>query len=144
MTVPQLGPRRPPGRYDDKPRSSRVFVLLAAIVVGALVAGGVYAFYTRHNEGRLAYQVRSFDVRSDSAVRITWEVKLADGEVGECKLRARGRSLNDVGTAIVPVGPGKGGVLVTSHDLETSASAATAEVTGCRHLDRPEPSVTGE
>jgi hypothetical protein len=102
-----------------------------------LVAGGVYAFYTRHNEGRLAYEVRGFDVRSDSAVRITWEVKLADGEVGECKLRARGRTFNDVGTAIVPVGPGTGGVLVTSHDLETTARAVTGEVTGCRHLDAP-------
>jgi hypothetical protein len=143
VTVPhpgagqQPGPRRPPGRYDEKPRSSRLLVLLAAVVVGVLVAGGVYAFYTRHNEGRLAYEVRSFDVRSDRSVRITWEVKLGDGEVGECKLRARGRSLGDVGTAIVPVGPGNGGVLVTSHDLETTAPAVTGEVTGCRHLDPP-------
>ena len=137
MTVPDSGPRRPPGRYDDKPRSSRVLVVLAAVVVGALVAGGIYAFYARHDKGRLAYEVRGFDVRSDSSVRISWEVKLGDGEVGECKLRARGRSLNDVGTAIVPIGPGTGGVLVTSHDLETTARAVTGEVTGCRHLDTP-------
>ncbi|MFL6168388.1 MAG: DUF4307 domain-containing protein, partial [Ornithinibacter sp.] len=94
MTVSESGPRRPPGRYDEKPRSSRLLVVLAATVVGLLVAAGIYAFYTRHNEGRLAYEVRGFDVRSDSTVRITWEVKLGEGEVGECKLRARGRSLN--------------------------------------------------
>ena len=136
MTVPHAGPRRPPGRYDDR-RSDRLLVVVAAVVVGALVAGGIYAFYTRHNAGRLAYEVRGYQVVSDSSVRITWEVKLAKGEHGECKLRARGRSLTDVGTAIVPVGPGRGGVLVASYDLPTTARASTGEVVGCQHVDSP-------
>ena len=130
-------PRRPPGRYDDPRRSSRLLVIAAAVVVGALIAVGVYVLYERHNEGRLPYEVRGYEVLSDRAVRVSFEVSLARGERGECKLRARGRSLNDVGTAIVPVGPGKGGALVTSHDLATTARAVTGEVTGCRHLDTP-------
>ena len=137
MTVPQAGPRRPPGRYDERAGTSRLLVVLAAVVVGALVAGGIYAFYTRHNQGRLAYEVQGYQVASDHSVRITWQVKLGKGEHGECKLRARGRSLTDVGSAIVPVGPGRGGALVTSYDLPTTARASTGEVVGCRHLDTP-------
>jgi hypothetical protein len=102
-----------------------------------LVAVGVYALYTRHTAGRLSYEVRSFDVRSDGSVRITWEVDLDKGEVGECKLRARGSDLTEVGTAVAPVGPGRGGALVTSYDLTTTARARTGEVVGCRHLDTP-------
>jgi hypothetical protein len=114
-----------------------VLIVLAAVVVGALVAAGIYAFYSRHNAGRLPYEVRGYQVVSDSTVRITWEVKLARGERGECKLRARGRTLTDVGSAIVPVGPGTGGVLVPSYDLPTTARASTGEVVGCQHLDTP-------
>jgi hypothetical protein len=137
VTVPTVGPRRPPGRYDDRARSSRLVTVVAAVVVGALVAGGIYAFYTRHSKGQLAYEVQGYSVRSDSSVRITWQVKLAAGERGECKLRARGSAMTDVGSAIVPVGPGKGGALVTSYDLPTTAHASTGEVVGCRHLDTP-------
>ena len=137
MTLPHSAPRRPPGRYDDARQSSRVLVVLAAVVVGVLVAVGVFVFYTRHNAGRLSYEVRTFDIRSDSSVSITWEVDLDKGEVGECKLRARGADLTEVGTAVVPVGPGRGGVLVASYDLTTTGRARTGEVVGCRHLDRP-------
>src|SRR3954447_17917292 len=137
VTLPHSGPRRPPGRYDDARKASRPLVVLAAVVTGVVVAGGVYALYTRHNAGRLAYEVRGYDVRSDASVRITWEVSLATGEVGECKVRARGVDLTDVGTAVVPVGPGRGGALVTSYDLATTARAKTGEVVGCRHLDTP-------
>ena len=137
MTLPHSAPRRPPGRYDDVRQSSRVLVLLAAVVLGLVVAAAVYALYSRHNAGRLAYEVRSFDIRSDRAVSITWEVNLDKGEMGECKLRARGSDLTEVGAAVVPVGPGRGGVLVTSYELETKARARTGEVLGCRHLETP-------
>jgi hypothetical protein len=128
-------PRRPPGRYDDARRSSRLLVIAAAVVVGALIAVAVYALYERHNEGRLPYEVRGYEVLSDTAVRVSFEVSLARGERGECKLRARGRTGEDVGEAVIPVGPGRGGALVTSYELPTTSRASTGEVVGCLHLD---------
>ena len=127
--------RRPPGRYDDARRSSRLLVVAAAVVVGALIAAGVYVLYERHSEGRLPYEVRGYQVVSDTAVRISFEVSLATGERGECKLRARGRTGEDVGSAVIPVGPGKGGALLTSYDLPTTGRASTGEIVDCLHTD---------
>jgi hypothetical protein len=110
-------------------------VIAAAVVVGALIAAAVYALYERHNEGRLPYEVRGYEVLSDTAVRVSFEVSLDRGERGECKLRARGRTGEDVGGGVIPVGPGKGGALVTSYDLPTTGRASTGEVVGCLHLD---------
>ena len=137
MAVPQQAPRRPPGRYDDPRSSNRLLVVTAAVVVGALIAAGVYVLYERRTEGRLPYEVRSYEVLSDTAVRVSFEVSLARGERGECKLRARGRSGGDVGSAVIPVGPGTGGALVTSYDLPTTGRASTGEVVGCLHRDSP-------
>jgi hypothetical protein len=107
------------------------------VVVAVAVVGGAYAFYARHNEGRLAYQVRGYEVLSDTAVRISFEVKLGSGQYGECRVRARGRDGLDKGSQIIPVGPGRGGALVTSYVLTTTSRASTGEVTACLSADRP-------
>ena len=129
--------RRPPGRYDEPRRSSRVLVVLAAVAVAGLVVGGVYALYQQNRAGRLAHEVRAFQVLSDTTVRVEFEVRLAEGERGECKVRARGRDGAETGAAVVPVGPGTGGVLVTSYDLRTSTRASTGEVAACRSVVSP-------
>ena len=130
-------PRRPPGRYDEPRRSNRVATVVAAVVVGALVAAGIYTLYSRQTEGRLSWQLRGYAVSSDTAVKISFEVRLDARQRGECRLRARGRDGRDVGTADVPVGPGTGGVLVTEHVLPTRARASTGEVVSCRAAGSP-------
>jgi Domain of unknown function (DUF4307) len=129
--------RRPPDRYDAARRSSRVLVAVTAVVVAVAVVGGAYAFYERRNEGRLAYQVRGYEVLSDTAVRISFEVRLDRGQYGECRVRARGRDGLEKGAEIIPVGPGTGGALVTSYVLTTTSRASTGEVSACLRADRP-------
>ena len=132
--------RRPPGRYDEPRQSRRVLVQLVAVLFGLAVAVSVYALYERRTEGRLAHQVRGYEVLSDRAVRVDWEVVLADGERGECLVRARNREGAEAGRAIVAVGPGTGGALRTSHELTTSSRAATGDVVRCRTAPTPRPS----
>ena len=129
--------RRPPGRYDEPRRSSRIATVVAAVAVGALVVAGMYALYSRQQAGRLPHQARGYAVSSDTSVKITFEVRLDRGQRGECRLRARGRDGLDVGTADVPVGPGTGGTLVTSYALPTQSRASTGEVVSCRELASP-------
>jgi hypothetical protein len=129
--------RRPPGRYDEPGRAQRVTALVGAVALAALVVAGGYALYDRSNEGRLSYQARGYAVSSDTAVRISFEVRLARGQRGECKLRARGRDGRDVGSAIVPVGPGTGRALATSYALTTTGRASTGEVVACQVPRRP-------
>ena len=137
MTAPHPAPRRPPGRYDEPRRSSRILVRLLAVVVGLAVAAGVYGFYQRYTEGRVSYQLRTFEVVSDSVVRITFEVRLDEGQRGECRVRARSRDGVERGSATIPVGPGRGGALVETYDLATTSRAGSGEVTSCRLLERP-------
>jgi hypothetical protein len=114
-----------------------VLTVAAAVVLGAVVAAGVYTLYERQTKNRLGHQVRAYEVISDTVVRVTFEVSLADGERGECKVRARGRDGLEKGAAVVPVGPGSGGALITTYELATTSRASTGEVVGCRAIDRP-------
>ena len=134
MTTPR---RRPPGRYDEPRRSSRILLVLAAVGLGALVVGGIYTLYLQRTAGRIPYEVRGYEVLSDTTVRVDFEVRLGDGERGECKVRARGRDGGETGAQVIPVGPGTGRVLVTSFELTTRSRASTGEVAGCRPLQQP-------
>ncbi|MCA1710384.1 MAG: DUF4307 domain-containing protein [Actinobacteria bacterium] len=129
--------RRPPGRYDDARRSSRVLVLVAAVVVGLLVSAFAVRLYQRRTEGTVPFETRGFAVSSPAEVKVVWEVSLDRGDRAECQLKARGRSGEQVGLEVVPVGPGTGRELVVEHLLATSARASTAEVTACRTLVAP-------
>lgn len=137
MTTVDPNRRRPPGRYDEPRASSRFLVIIAAVAVAAAVGAAVYGLYARHNAGRLPYEVRGYHVLSDTAVRVTFEVRLDARETGECKVRARGRDGLETGSAVVPVGPGTGGVLVTTYELTTASRASTGEVVGCRSVEQP-------
>ena len=129
--------RRPPGRYDQPKAGSRALVVGAAVLLGVGVVAATYALYDRSTKGRLAHQVTGYEVLSDRAVRVDWEVRLADGQRGECQVRARSRDGAEAGSAVVPVGPGRGGALRTSYELSTTARAATGEVTRCRTAPSP-------
>jgi hypothetical protein len=109
--------------------------VLAAITLGLLVVAGIYGLYERSTKGRLASELRNYTVMSDTVVRITFEVRIAEGERGECKVRARGRDGLEKGAAVIPVGPGRGGVLVRTYELTTTSRAVTGELVGCQSMD---------
>jgi hypothetical protein len=126
-------PDLPPGRYDPPSRRNRIVAGLVggALGLAALLAG--YAAYSRHQEGRLDAELTAYDVRSDSLVRITFQV-VTRGHDGECKVRARDRTGLETGALLVRVTPsGKRSQQVTV-DLSTRARAAGGELIGCRRL----------
>jgi hypothetical protein len=78
-------------------------------------------------------QLTAYDVRSDSLVRITFQV-VPRGHRGECKVRARDRSGLETGSQLVQVTPTKQQTQLLTVDLPTKARAVTGELVGCRRL----------
>ncbi|MCU1590732.1 MAG: hypothetical protein JWP11_1988 [Frankiales bacterium] len=128
-----MRPDLPPGRYDPPRRRDRVLagLLAGALAVAALVAG--FAAYSRHQAGRLDAELTAYDVRSDSVVRITFQV-VTRGHRGECQVRARDRTGTETGSQLVPVSPTGQRTQVVSVDLVTRTRAANGELVGCRRL----------
>jgi hypothetical protein len=126
-------PDLPPGRYDPPSRRNRILAGLVggALGVAALLAG--YAAYSRHQEGRLAAELTAYDVRSDSLVRITFQV-VTRGHAGQCQVRARDRTGLETGAQLVRVTPSGQRSQQVSVDLPTRARAANGELVGCRRL----------
>jgi len=110
--------------------------VLTGLLAGGLALGlllGAYALYSRHQAGRLDAELTSYDVRSDSLVRITFQV-VTRGHDGECKVRALELSGNEAGAQIVQVrSDGKRQQLVTV-DLATTVRAVNGELVGCQRL----------
>jgi len=124
-------PDLPLGRYDPPSRLSRALTrLLAAVVALGLVAGG-YALYARRQASHMDAQLTSYDVRSDSLVRITIEV-VTRGREGECKVRARGRDGNEAGSEIFRVTPTGARAQVVSIDVTTTSRPVNGELVGCK------------
>ena len=123
---------RPAGRYDEPSRALRVATVAGAALIGLVLLVGGYALYARHTAGSLSYEVRGYRRVSDAAILITFDVQLAPGQRGECKLRARARSGEEAGSAIVPVGPSPRRTLTTSYQLATTSRASSGEVVACR------------
>ena len=128
-----MRPDLPPGRYDPPSRRNRILAGLVggALGIAALLAG--YAAYARHQEGRLDSELTAYDVRSDSLVRITFQV-VTRGHEGECKVRARDRTGVETGATLVHVTPSGQRSQQVVVDLPTRARAANGELVGCRRL----------
>jgi hypothetical protein len=125
---------RPAGRYDEPSAAARTLTRALAVLLALAVAVAAYLFYDRYQRGRLDAQVRSYEVISDHAVRVTFEVSGVKGVRGECRVRARDRSGVEAGSALVPVGPAKDRTQVVTYTLTTKTRPATGEVVGCRRL----------
>jgi hypothetical protein len=126
-------PDLPPGRYDAPSPRARVLTWLLAVVVAVAVSTGAYLLYARYERGRLPAQLTAYDVRSDSLVRISFEVT-PRGHRGECKVTAKDRSGVETGSRIVQVAPtGKRTQRITV-DVPTTARAVNGELVACRRL----------
>jgi hypothetical protein len=126
-------PDLPPGRYDPPRRRNRVLAGLVGGVLGVAALWAGYGLYARHNEGRLDAQLTAYDVRSESVVRITFEV-VTGGQRGECKVRARDRSGGEAGARLVQVTPTGERTQSVTVDLPTQSRAVNGELVGCRRL----------
>ena len=128
-----MRPDLPPGRYDAPRRRDRILAGLAggALAVAVLLAG--YAAYSRHQAGRLDAELTAYDVKSDSLVRITFQV-VTRGHAGECEVRARDRTGVETGAQLVQVTPSGQRSQQVVVDLPTRARAANGELVGCRRL----------
>ena len=123
---------RPAGRYDEQSAGHRVGTVAAATVVALLLLGGGYLLYARHNAGSLPSELRGYRLLSERSVLVTFSVQIGAGRRGQCKVRARGRTGEQVGAAIIDVGPSSRRTLTVSYPLVTSARASSGEVVGCR------------
>lgn len=107
----------------------------APVLVGALggFVGLVVAFLLWQSYGRteVGYGPRGFEVTSDTAVTVEFEVDKDAGATALCTVRARARTAEEVGSALVRVGPSADRRQVVRYDLATTARAASGEVTGC-------------
>jgi len=131
-------PDLPEGRYDlPSPRGRILLGVLAGALALALLAG-VYTLYSRHEAGTMDAQLTSYEVRSDSLVRITIQV-IPRGHPGECKVRARGRDGNEAGSRIVPITPTGKRTQVVTVELTTTARPVNGELVGCHRLPSSVP-----
>jgi hypothetical protein len=124
--------RRPPGRYDDRrplPKPA-VVALLAGLGVALLI--GTYAAWDRYSSGRVPFSVLGYEVLSDQAVEVRFEVHKAPSSTVTCLVRARGRDGGFVASEQVEVGPSQSGPVRVTHRLTTSARAVNGEVARCR------------
>jgi hypothetical protein len=126
-------PDLPPGRYDPPSRRNRILagVVGGALGVAALLAG--YSAYSRHQGGRLDAELTAYDIRSDSLVRITFQV-VTRGHDGQCQVRARDRTGVETGAKLVRVSPSGERSQQVVVDLPTRTRAANGELVGCRRL----------
>ncbi|GAC1443873.1 MAG: hypothetical protein NVSMB55_18670 [Mycobacteriales bacterium] len=125
-----MPPDLPPGRYDPPSRRSRILTAVLAGALGLALLAGAYALYSRHQAGQMDGQLTSYQVLSDSLVRITIQV-VPRGHAGECKVLARGRDRNEAGSQIVPVTPTGARTELITVDLTTTTRAVDGELVGC-------------
>ena len=144
MTSPSPGPRRPPGRYDERSLlAPRVLaVLLGALFLGLVTAVAV-TLYDRYGSPQVQAETVGFSVLSKDAVRIDLRVRKEAGVRAFCYVRARDARGAEVGRAAVTV-DARGTEQTTirlSHVLATTGEAVTGEAGRCSA--EPLPTASG-
>ena len=134
MLLDDVPVRLPPGNASA--RSGHPGPSVRAARAGLAVAVGLsllvaVVLWQRFGVSGPAAGVRGFAVLSDTAVRVELEVRKDPASTVLCSLRARERSGEQVGTALVRVGPAPEQRVRAVHEIPTSARAVTGEVLGC-------------
>lgn len=130
----QPGAQRPESRYGRAPRK-RTRLVVAAYVVGIVVAIALLAWaaFVQFSQP-VSWEVRTFDVPSEEAIEVTFEVRREDGAATECLLSAQAHDHAVVGETVVRIPAGEGTVWVT-HTIETERLAVIATVESCEITD---------
>ncbi len=101
----------------------------AAALAGLLVAIALFTAYGAGEDARIS--IRGYEVLSDRAVRVDFEVVKEPSATALCSVFARGADGAEVGNALVRIGPSDDGVVRQSRELATTARAVTGEVLRC-------------
>lgn len=109
---------------------SRTTLLLGGAVMLACLGLAVLLF-SRFGQTDVGFGARGFEVLSDRAVRVDFEVRKDPADTAVCTVRARDADGAETGQALVRIGPSDQGTVVVRHELATQARANTGEVTGC-------------
>jgi hypothetical protein len=139
MTITEVTPRFPPGRYGRRreprhtPRWLVGLLLVGVIAVGLVVSVQLYRQYgdPEYRPAVLAFQVG--EGSAEGTVTIRFQVFKPGGEPATCIVRARAANGEEVGRAEVDIPAGNpGGQSVTvTYTLATSREPVTGEVVGC-------------
>jgi hypothetical protein len=126
------------GRYDRRPpvRQRLLSVGLGALLA-ALIGAIILALWVRLSAASVSARVLGYQVTSDSAVAISFEVDKRQGSRAYCVVRARDANGREVGRDVAEVdtfGTDQRQVR-TTFELATSGRAVTGELAGCS----PEP-----
>lgn len=103
-----------------------IFALVIALIVGTGLGLAEY----RKTHASISWELRAFDIQSDTKVSVVWEIARSTNEPTYCVLRAQDINRMDVGYATVFVEPGESFV-VMKYDLTTESAPVLAEVLGC-------------
>lgn len=125
---------KPEARYGRPPRK-RTWLVIAVYAVGVVltIAFLAWAAFVRFGEP-VSWEVRTFDVVSDEAVDIAFEVRRDDGAEVACLLAAQAHDHSVVGETVVTIPAGEETVRVT-HTVETQGLAVIATVESCDPAD---------
>jgi len=132
-------PAFPPGRYGRR-RAGRRWprwvpqVLLAVVILAAVVLA--FDLYRRWTADAVHTQVLAFDVTSDTAVSVRFELVKKAGDGARCVLRARARDGAEVGRTELVLPVDQRTLVQVTQVVATSRRAVTGEVVGCRPTGR--------
>ena len=123
-------------RYGRTGRTTRPPWLLAAVVLLATVGVAWVAWATWSNANREATgQLRTYDVRSDTATEVTVVVDRRTGTAVECDVFAQAADHSRVGELVFRVPAGEPGALVVTETITTQRRAANGVLGECAAVD---------
>lgn len=139
MSLTEVTPRFPPGRYGRRrePRSTPRW-LVALLTAGVVVAGFAISaqLYRQYGDPEYRPSVLAFQVgegADDGTVTIRFQVFKPAGKAATCIVRARASNGEEVGRAEVdiPAGNPDSESVTVTYTLATSREPVTGEVVGC-------------
>lgn len=126
----------PPGRYDGADTGSqfmgKVVAVILAVLVGGLLAAGVYTMIRLNETPDITGEAIGVDVVDDSRVDLTFTVTRDEpGTPAYCIIRAQEESKGELGRREVYVPPSENETIEITASVFTSGRAFVADVYGC-------------
>ncbi len=117
-------------RYGYK-RPTRLPRILSIVVMGIVIAASGF-YLVKKSANDVTFRLTSFNVLSDKAVQVQWQVARPSGTTIYCVIRAQNDQRVDVGYATVTIDkPGSVREVNVVYTLNTESKAVLAEVLGC-------------
>lgn len=126
----------PPGRYGRRRETGRrrpLPLIVAGVVVGIVAIALSWAYYQKFGQTDYSPEIIGWNEPTDTQMVIKFRVRVPDGEIAACVLRARDYQGYELGTRTVNV-PARsgGGEIVVTESVPTSARGSVGDVMSCR------------